>query len=223
MIDENKVPNCVCPGCNNVLHDGDCKAFTPNIEENELMHLGLPTEPVKPTRSELVKQILDKVQNEIKDDQCFLDSWKDVVTDTAIMFRGKQLPMSDVIPYIMNKLEIPTDPNILDVRRMEVVIGNLLQEVTTQVLYAEAATKMFGERKKDLLSRGKNQKASRDLIEAALAGTDDEFRLTRGVWMSAELNHKFWITIRTLCTDTLDRLQQIYNTLAAESRINSNR
>jgi hypothetical protein len=199
----------------------------PPKEEESIIFpdLNLPktveAEFVKPTRPELVKKILDTVRDEIKDDQVFLEAWGGVVTSTIIMFRGKQLPMSDVIPYIMNKLELPTDPNILDVRRLEVTIGNLLQEVTTQVIYAEAATKMFGERKKDLLSRGKNQKASRDLIEAALAGTDDEFRLTRGVWMSAELNHKFWVTIRTLCTDTLDRLQQIYNTLAAESRIKS--
>jgi hypothetical protein len=174
---------------------------------------------VKPTRAETVRGILDRVKTEVKDDEAFLDAWKDVVGNTLVMYRGKQMLMSDVITHITSKLNLPSDPTILDVRSKEVEIGNLLQEITTQLAFAEAGTKMFGERKKDLLARGKNQKASRDLIEAQLASSDDEFRMTRGVWLSAELNFRFWLTMRQLCTDTLDRLQQIYNTLAAEARV----
>ena len=174
----------------------------------------------KPTRAETVKGILARVRDEVKDDAAFVDAWKEVVADTKVMFRGKQRIMGDIISLIMSTLEIPTDPNTMDVRRKQVEIGNLLQEITTQLAFAEVGVKMFGERKKDLLARGKNQKASKDLIEAQLAQGDDEFRMTRGIWLSAELNHKFWVTMRTCCTDTLDRLEQIYYTLAAESRIN---
>ena len=173
----------------------------------------------KITRAAQVKGILDRVRDEVKDDEAFLDAWKDVITNTKVMFRGKQLPMGDVIANIMSKLELPKDMTVLDVRRLEIQIGNLLQEITMQLAFAEAGTKMFGERKKDLLSRGKNQKASKDLIEAQLSVGDDEFRMTRGIWLSAEMNYRFWIQMRTICTDTLDRLQQIYNTLAAEARI----
>jgi hypothetical protein len=177
--------------------------------------------PTKPTRAETVKGILDRVKNEIKDDDAFLDAWKEVVVDSKVMYKGKQRLMGDVVTHIMSILALPNDLNVLDVRRKEIEIGNLLQDITTQLAFAEAGSKMFGEKKKDLLARGKNQKASRDLIEAQLAGSDDEFRMTRGIWMSAEMNHKFWVTMRTCCTDTLDRLSQIYNTLAAESRIRS--
>lgn len=172
-------------------------------------------------REERVRDILGRVRNEVKDDAAFLDAWREVVSETQVMFRGKQMLMSDVIKYMVSELAIPLSPDTVDVRRKEVQIGNLLQEIVSELAVAEAGSRMFGERKKDMLSRGKNKKTSQVVLEAELVATDAEFRMTRGIWLSAELNYQFWQRMHSLCTDTLKRLQQIYNTLAAESRVRS--
>lgn len=210
-------------GCQITIGDSPRPPIDPSLTTNKLP---IPAQAQarmvpKPTRTETVQGILDRVKNDIKDDAAFVDAWKDVIEDTRVMFRGKQKPMGDIISYITGILQLPPDMTVVTVRSKEISVGNLMIEITSQLAFAEAGTKMFGERKKDLLARGKNQKASRDLIEAQLASGDDEFRMTRGIWMSADMNYQFWKTMRGLCSDTLDRLSQIYNTLAAEAKINS--
>lgn len=170
-------------------------------------------------KSNRAEEVLEEIKTQTKDDQGMGETWKDLVLEGQVMITGKTKAMGEVMKWIRSKCKLPQDMNSSDVRAKELDLGNLLQIVSQELAAASYHRDLMAERKKDYLAYAKDRKKSTAVIESELSKYNEEYKYVRGMWMSGELNYKFWKNMHEMITETLDRLKHVGITLASEARV----
>lgn len=169
--------------------------------------------PKKPTK----QNVLDKAQ--IKDDQGLMFCWTDLVENSNLVYQNKTMPVAKLVAHVKSLCLLPADMNIADVRKKEIVLGNLLASLSTEMALTGIAKDILTEHKKDYLSEAKDKRKTQAVIEAELVRSNEEYKMARNIWLSADINHRLLKSLYTMITDTLDRVKQISITLTAEMKM----
>lgn len=183
---------------------------------------GKKDEPDKVEMAEgRAKQIISDMATSMKDDEGLATTWQDLVLEGKVMFRGKARDFAAVAKDIRQKVQLPPDMTTQQCRVKELELGNLLQIVSTELTAADYARQMFAERKQDFLADAKDRRKTKQVLEAELAKFNEEYRYVRGMWLSSDLNYKFWKAMHSMISETLDRIKQASITLATEAKVDA--
>lgn len=183
---------------------------------------GKKTEPDRVEMADgRAQEILTQMATELKDDDGLATTWQDLVEKGKVMFRGKKMELADVARRIREKVKLPPDITTQQCRAMELELGNLLQVVSTELTMADYSRQMFAERKQDFLASAADRRKTKQVLEAELAMYNEEYRYVRGMWLSSDLNFKFWQSMHSMITETLSRIKQASITLATEAKVDA--
>ena len=84
------------------------------------------------------------MKTQLKNDAELTATWKEIVLESGIIFRGKQYELSDVLRSIRGLCKLPKgDMTTPQVREKELALGNLMQLVTTELAMAQHGRDVF--------------------------------------------------------------------------------
>lgn len=169
--------------------------------------------------SEGPERLIRQVSTITKDDEGLVQAWAIINDQSKVMWDGKPKNITDAVKWIRSQCQLPADMTTADIRAKELQLGNILTMISVQLSLGAHERDAIAERKKDFLALAKDRRKTQAIIEAELVQFNEEYRYIRGIWLSAELNYKFWDRMHDMVTYTLDRLKQVSITLSVEARV----